>query len=76
MGRPPAAPYFYALAQVRLFGGVDVVFGELPAAADTKFLVDVAEVSFHCLDGHCCIERSAHLSWSHLPAQKPAAGLR
>ncbi|MGH3633112.1 MAG: hypothetical protein ACRDTS_03210 [Mycobacterium sp.] len=21
--------------------------------------------------GHCCIERSAHSSWSHLPAQKP-----
>ena len=20
---------------------------------------------------HCCIERSAHSSWSHLPAQKP-----
>ena len=23
------------------------------------------------LEGHCCIERSAHSSWSHLPAQKP-----
>jgi hypothetical protein len=21
--------------------------------------------------GHCCIWRSAHSSWSHLPAQKP-----
>jgi IS6 family transposase len=21
--------------------------------------------------GHCCIERSAHSGWSHLPAQKP-----
>jgi hypothetical protein len=37
---------------VRLFGGVDVVFGELPAATDTKFLVEVAEVSFHGFDGH------------------------
>jgi hypothetical protein len=26
--------------------------------------------------GHCCIQRSAHSSWSHLPAQKPRGRAR
>jgi hypothetical protein len=26
------------------------VLGELPAAANTKFAIDVTEVCFHCLD--------------------------